>query len=197
MRKFSIVWGIIAVTACTSPVTKKVLILGQGGIAANGDNITMKEGSGAVEETVEVRGDKPVTWSVTTPTGKTNVKIPQEPGFYVLNLKKDTLVGSQQVLGTDISSRHTITQEELKVKIDSLTKLTTGANVSAASHTYQLLPNQLSKVSANINAKVFGPYNKIPGTLEADENGKAPEIFKFYTNKEMRELIQNFKKMSY
>jgi len=89
-----------------------------------------------------------------------------------------------------------MTQEELRSKIDSLTKLTKGANISAG-HNYMLLPNQLTKISDNSEAKVFGPFTKIPGTLEADKNGKAPEIYKFYTNAEMRDLIANLKKMTY
>lgn len=199
MTKFIIVslCAILTVTACNKPVNRKVLILGQGGITANGNDITMKDGSGAVEETVEVSGAEAVSWNVTTPTGKSNIEIPKDPGFYVLNLKKDTLVGSEQVLGKDISSGVTITQEQLKVKIDSLTKLTKGENASTTNRSYFILPSQVAKISANKNARVFGPFNKIPGTIDADENGKAPEIYKLYTNKEMREVIANFRKATY
>ncbi len=189
--------AIAALFACNSPVNKKVLIMARGAVTANGNDITMNDGSGYAEETVEVSGDKAVTWNVTTPTGKTTVEIPGEKGFYILNLKSDTIVGSQQIVGKDISSSRTISQEELKMKIDSLTKLTAGANISPAGHNYIILPGQLKKISDNAEAKVFGPFTKIPGTLEADKKGNAPEIYKFYTNSEMRELIENFKKMTY
>lgn len=192
---FIVLFGIVTLFGCNSTELKKVLIMGRGAIAANGNDITMKEGSGYSEETVEVSGDKAVSWSVTTPTGKTTVDIPGEKGFYVLNLKTDTIVGSQQIFGKDLSSSHTITQEELKMKIDSLSKLTAGANVSPG-HNYFILPNQVVKISSNTEAKIFGPFTKIPGTLDADKNGKAPEIYKFYTNSEMRELIANLKKMT-
>ncbi|WP_018616132.1 hypothetical protein [Segetibacter koreensis] len=188
---------ITALFACNGEANKKVLIMGRGSITANGNDVTMKEGSGYAEETVEVNGDKPVTWNVTTPTGKNTINIPADKGFYILNLRADTIVGSQQILGTDISNSRTITQEELKKKIDSLTKLTTGANITPGSHNYMILPNQSKKISDNTGARVFGPFTKIPGTLEADKSGKAPEIYKFYTNSEMRELIANFKKMTY
>lgn len=180
--------------ACSTPtVTKKVLIIGRGKLTARDNAVTMTDGSGYVEETVEVTDEKPVSWNVTTPTGKTTVNIPEEKGFYILNLKTDTLVGSQQNLGSELSGR-TITQEELKVKIDSLVQLTTGANVSSASHNYFVLPGQLIKVSQSTEAKIFGPFTKIPGSIEADKDGKAPEIFKFYTNTEMRELIARLRK---
>jgi len=192
-----ILCGVIAIFACNQPVTKKVLIMGRGQITTQDNNITMSDGSGYTEETVDIAGDKPVTWNVTTPAGKTTVNIPQEKGFYIFNLKTDTLVGSQQLLGTDLSSGRTITQEELKVKIDSLTKLTTGENVSLGGRNYFVLPNQLIKVSSNIEARVFGPFTKVSSTLEPNKDGSTPEIYKFYTNSEMRQLIDNFKKMTY
>ncbi|MCW3107400.1 MAG: hypothetical protein JWQ09_1906, partial [Segetibacter sp.] len=192
-NRFIALFSIVTFMACSSPVTKKVLIIGRGKITAKENDISMTDGSGYTEERVEINGEKPVSWNVTTPSGKTTINIPAESGFYILNLKTDTIVGSEQNMGKDLGGR-TISQEELKAKIDSLTKLTTGANVSAASHNYLILPNQLIKVSSNMDAQVFGPFNKIPGTIEADKNGKAPEIYKFYTNPEMRELIGNLKK---
>jgi len=186
----------IFLVACNTPVSKKLLVLGRGELTVKDNNIAMNDGSGYAEQTVDVTGDKAVTYNVTTPSGKTTVTIPEEKGFYLLNLKTDTVVGGQQFLGTNGSSR-TITQEQLKLNIDSLTKLTAGQNVSAAAHNYFVLPQQVIKVSENMEAKVFGPFTKIPSTLEADKNGNTPEIYKFYTNTEMRQLIQNFKKMTY
>lgn len=180
--------------ACSTPsVTKKVLIVGRGKITAKDNKVTMTDGAGYAEETVEINEDKPVAWNVTTPSGTTTINIPEGKGFYLLNLKTDTIVGSQQNLGSDLGGR-TMTQEELKVKIDSLVQLTTGTNVSAASHNYFIIPNQLTKVSTNTNARIFGPFTKIPGSLEADKDGKAPEVYKFYTNTEMRDLIVRLKK---
>lgn len=196
-RHFIATVAIATLMACNTPANKKVLIMGRGSIAINGNDINMKSGSGYTEETVEISGEEPVTWNVTTPSGKTNIEIPREKGFYILSLRNDTIVGSQQIIGKDISSSRMITQEELKRKIDSLTKLTAGANISSAGHNYIILSDQPKKISDNANAKVFGPFTQIPGTLEADKNGKAPEIYKFYTNSEMRDLIANLKKMTY
>ncbi|HLL42687.1 MAG TPA: hypothetical protein VK369_06085 [Segetibacter sp.] len=199
MNKFNfIAWCcIITLLACSSSPSKKVLIMGRGAITTNGNEITMKEGSGYSEETVEVSGEKAISWNVTTPAGKTTINIPEEKGFYVLNLKTDTIVGSQQILGKDLSSGRTMTQEELKIKIDSLTKLTTGSNVSPGGPNYIILPNQVVKISSNTEAKIFGPFTKIPGTLEAGKDGKTPELYKFYTNSEMRGLIASLKKMTF
>lgn len=198
MKKSSLI-ALIAIAiifACNTAANKKVLIMGRGAIKLNGNDISMSDGSGYTEETVEVSGDKAITWNVTTPSGKTTVAIPEEKGFYILNLKTDTIVGSRQIFGTDISSKRTISQEELKLKIDSLTKLTAGANISPG-HNYIVLPSELKKISDDTDAKLFGPFTTIPGTLEADKNGKAPEIYKFYTNNELRALISNLKKMTF
>lgn len=197
MNKYSfVILAAVAIFfACNSPANKKVLIMGRGAIATSGNDITIKDGSGYTEETVDV--SKATSWNVTTPSGKTTVSIPEEKGFYVLNTKTDTIVGSRQIFGKDISSNQTMTQEELKIKIDSLTKLTAGANISSAGNNYIILPGELKKISDNTESQVFGPFSKIPGTLESGKNGKAPEIYKFYTNSEMRDLILHLKKLSY
>ncbi len=184
--------AVIILTACKTEVKKKVMILGKGDISAEGGNITLKGSSGSSDKTIDL-GDE-TALQVTSPAGKNSITVPNEDGFYILNLRTDTIVGSQQNLGSDLGGR-TITQEELKVKIDSLTQLTTGSNLKAG-RSYLILPNQLIKITDNKGAKVFGPFTKIPGSLDADENGKAPELYKFYTNTEMRELIANLKKMT-
>ncbi len=184
--------GLLAFTACKTEVKKKIMILSKGDISVEGGNITLKGNSGSSDKTIDL-GDE-TALQVSSPSGKNSITVPNEPGFYILNLRTDTIVGSQQNVGNDLGGR-TITQEELKVKIDSLTQLTTGANVKAG-RSYLILPNQLIKITDNKGAKVFGPFTKIPGSLDADENGKAPELYKFYTNTEMRELIVNLKKMT-
>ena len=184
---------IIAFAACKPGVTKQVLIIAKGDISAEGNNVTLKGSSGASDKMIELSDE--TSLEVTTPTGTSSISIPAETGFSIVNLRADTLVGSQQMIGTSLGGR-TIMQEELKGMIDSLNLLLTGANVKSENHNYMVLPSKAVKVSANPKAKVFGPFTKIPGTLDADENGKAPEIYKFYTNNEMREVIANLKKQT-
>ncbi len=59
--------------------------MGRGAIATSGNDITIKDGSGYTEETVDLSGGKAISWNVTTPAGKTTVNIPEEKGFYILN----------------------------------------------------------------------------------------------------------------
>jgi hypothetical protein len=49
------------------------------------------------------------------------------------------------------------------------------------------------RITAEPKAKVFGPYTTIPGSFDA---GSVPEIYKFYTVPEVREIIGNLQKMS-
>lgn len=151
----------------------------------------MKDKSGYAEQTMDISDNKEVVLNVETPSGKSNVTIPNVAGIYILNLRADTLAGSKQNFGKDLNNKEIISQEKIKTIIDSLQKLTVGSNVTTEGNNFMILPNQLTKVSANIEAKVFGPFTKIPSTLEADKDGNAPEIYKFYTNTEMRDLIEH------
>ena len=41
----------------------------------------------------------------------------------------------------------------------------------------------------------YGPYRKVSATQELGPDGKEPEIYKFYTNTEIRELVETKRKM--
>lgn len=176
--------------------SKKVLVMGRGELTSTENNVTMSAGSGHVETTVDIKEEAEAALNVKTPDGSSTINVPADKGFYILNLKTDTLVGSRQNIGQDLSGR-TMTQEELKLKIDSLVQLVSGANVSAQNANYFILPGQIQKISGETTALVYGPFTRIPGAIETDAEGKLPEIFKFYTNTEMRELIEKLKQQTY
>jgi hypothetical protein len=185
--------GLVAFTACGPKQNKKVMILSKGDITAEGANVTIKGSSGSADKVVELGDEK--TLEITTPDGKKSINVPAEAGFYVVNLRADTIVGAYQSLKNDLGGR-TITQEELKVKIDSLEKLTTGANISTQNRNYLVLPGEIKKITSNGKAIVVPPFNKIPGSFDLDENGKEPEVYKFFTTGEVRETIGNLKKQT-
>ncbi|MDB5192063.1 MAG: hypothetical protein JWQ96_1626 [Segetibacter sp.] len=188
--------AVVVLASCgKAEVNQKVLIISKGDITANGNNITIKGSSGSADKLIELSDAAIKTLNVDGPNGKTTINLPGDKGFYVLNLRTDSLVGSEQKFGTDISSSRTISQEEIKAKIDSLTKLTKGENVAAGAN-YLIAPNEIEKISGNTHARVFGPFVKIPGTLDAEPGGAKPEIYKFYTTNEMREQIKKFVDMT-
>ena len=188
--------GVIALSACNSEVQKKVLIMGRGDIMVKENTVTMTKGTGYAEKEVAINEKGPATWAVETGDGKQTINLPDDKGYYILNLKTDTIVGSLQLIGKDLSNSKVMTQEELKLKIDSLVNLTLGKNVNFKTN-FLVVPNQVLKVSANTDARVFGPFKKIPAQLDVAADNKEPEIYKFYTNTELRDLIKTLKEQTY
>ena len=121
--------------------------------------------------------------STESPAGKKDHDITDD-GLYIINLKNDTVVGSMQHTGSGNNNR--ITQDQLKQKVDSLQQLIAGKNVSEANKNYFIHPGSVVKISGNVDARVFGPYTTIPQSFDA---ASAPEVYKFYTTGEVRDLI--------
>ena len=170
--------------------------MGKGDIVVTEKMIKMVKGSGYAEKEIDIWDTETTTLSVETEKGKQDIPVPAEAGYYILNLKPDSIAGSVQLMGKDITNAKVMTQEELKIKIDSLEAMTTGKNVNFKTN-FIVLPNQLLKISPHKNAKVFGPFRKIPAEIEVSDDNKEPEIYKFYTNVEIRELIGRLKKLTY
>jgi hypothetical protein len=115
-----------------------------------------------------------------------------DDGLYILNLKTDTVVGSKQHVGAE-GGEGRITQDALTQKLDSLKKLVADQNVSDANQNYFIVPGKMVKITTETQAKVFGPFTTVPGGFDA---GSVPAIYKFYSMKEMREIIANLQKMT-
>lgn len=175
---------ITLLTACGKE--KKVLIMASGKLMVEDMTITVDPGTTHNEKELIVKGDK-----ITLKNGTTVADIPvTEAGLYVLNLKMDTLVGSYQRVGTETTAQR-LTQEDLQKKIDSLEQLTAGTNVSAAARNFNIAPGRIARITDNTAATVIGPYLKMPSSFEG---GKEYEIYKFSTNKEIRETIEKLRK---
>ena len=171
---------------------KKILVFASSDIQADNTqkNITVTEGTTHHETELEFSGGDPVTLNIQTPTGKFTLDA-KDDGLYIVNLKTDTVVGSFQHVGATATS--SITQDQLAHQLDSLQQLIVGQNTNAANKNYFIPPGKIEKVSTNTNAKIFGPYTTIPASFDA---GSVPEIYKFYTNKEVREIIAKMSAMT-
>ena len=128
--------------------------------------------------------------NITNSKGQYKLEV-TEDGLWLANLKKDTLVGSMQHTGESRNTR--ITQDELKLQLDSLNKLVRGENVSAAAKNYFIPPGKIQKISNFTNAKIFGPFTPVPSAFDA---GSVPEIYKFYNLSEENEIISKLTEMS-
>jgi hypothetical protein len=183
---------LLGLSACKGH-SKKILVYASSDIQVDNSqkNISVTDGTTHHEHELDFKGGDPVTLNVQSPSGKFTLEA-TEDGLYIANLKNDTVIGSYQHVGSDNGDAK-ITQEALKQKLDSLQKLLTGENVSAAGRNYFIAPGKIVRITGETNARVFGPYTTIPGAFDA---GSVPEIYKFYSIKEIREIIGNLTKMT-
>lgn len=184
--------SLLAFTACKEH-DKKILVYASSDIQTDNTKtaITVGDGTTHHEQELDFKGADPVTLNIQSPAGKVTLEAPDD-GLYIANLKNDTVIGSFQHVGSD-NGEAKITQDALKLKLDSLQKLVEGQNISAANRNYFILPNKIVRITGETKAKVFGPFTTIPGAFDA---GSVPEIYKFYSVKEIREIIGKLKMMT-
>jgi len=194
---FSTMFAVICFAACSPGVVKKVKVMSSGKIQVDEATkaITFTPGTQHNEADLTLtEKDKAVT--VKTPDGDQSYEVP-ESGVYVLNLKTDTLIGNMVNFGNG-GQTTSITTEQLEHIIDSTQQLINGQNASDEKKTYFIVPKTIKKITANTNAQLINPYNNIPYKVEVDKDGKAPEIYKFFTAKQKREslneLLERMKK---
>lgn len=195
MSKIKIIATIAIITlisSCTSH-SKKILVYASSDIQVDESqkNITVTEGTTHNEKTLEFSGADPVTLNVSSPSGKFVLQA-TEDGLYIANLKPDTVVGSYQHIGAD-NGKVKIPAEQLQLRIDSLKRLIADSNVNAANRNYFIKPGSIAKITIEAKAKVFGPFTTVPSGFDA---ASVPEIYKFYTVKEEREIIKKLTDMS-
>lgn len=185
-----IVIAAILFTACGGGGGKKVLVMASGKFDVNGNTITLKPGTSHTESSFVPTAD---VISVVSPSGTQDFEV-KENGYYLLNLKKDTVSGAYQKIGLEgDAAPPAITQENLKFRIDSLYQLMINYNVADSNKQYNIPPFTIKKFTTNTEAEVFGPYTPVPPTFNP---ALEHEVYKFYTNKEIWDLILKLHKMT-
>lgn len=189
--------AIVFFTSCSNN-QKKILVLnkGRGTVDIEKQSVKIKDGAGSEEHEMIYDTKDKVSIKVKADEKEATVDIP-ENGYYLLNAKNDTIIGSYQKYSAQKAAPDTftvITQEMIKKSIDSLVALTEGKNVSAANKNYYILPFTAVKVTDNINATIVAPYHNI-SSIEK-EGDKDPEVYRFYSIKEIREKIEKQKAMT-
>ncbi len=167
--------------------SKKIVVIskGEADINTEAKTIKAKDGGGYDEKTVTVSGDK-LSFQLQSPAGE-GTAVMTENGFYLVNVTLDTLLGSYQKYSTPEEAQTKISQEVLKQKIDSLKQMVEGKNISAANRNYFVLPNNNVKMTDNLQSIFVGPYHQMTSAEMVD--GKVPEVYRFYSIKEVREMI--------
>jgi hypothetical protein len=190
-------FAVICFAACSPGVEKKVKVMSSGKIQVDEatKTITLTPGNQHNEaELILSEKDKAIT--VKSAEGDNSFEVP-EAGLYILNLKTDTLIGNLVNFGNG-GAPSSISTEQLEHIIDSTQQLINGQNASDEKKTYFIVPKTIKKLTTNLNAQLINPYKNIPYKVEADKDGKAPEIYKFFTAMQKREslneLIERMKK---
>ena len=188
--------GAVLFVACSSGEghVKKVFVLSNGKFTVDESqkNITLDPGNTHTEQELTFNTAEKVTVSVKTPDGTKTFDVP-EGGSYVLNLKVDTLTGGIVNYGSS-GKATSMSSEQYDRMVDSAQQLIEGKNASDANKTYFIVPQSIKKISTATSVKVIGPYKGIPYSLDADADGKTPEVYKFFTNKQQRETLEDLKK---
>jgi hypothetical protein len=187
--------GSFLFAACSSSKhEKKVFVLSNGKFTVDEGqkNINLDPSNTHTEQELTYNTADKVSITVKTPEGSTTYEVPDD-GSYVLNLKVDTLTGGMVNYGT--TGRPTsMSTEQYDHMVDSAQQLIEGKNASDEKKTFFVPPSHIKKISSSTSVKVIGPYRGIPYSLEADENGKTPEVYKFFTNKQQRESLDDLRK---
>lgn len=189
-----------SVVACSSEETpkefKKVIVFSSGKIDAKNNEVLFSiqpsnqhneqefDIAGKTSIDVDYAGEK-ITYDVS------------QPGYYIINFKKDTLVGGIMNFG-DTGTPTKLTAADVDNMIDSTKNLLLGTNVSDEKRIYSILPKAIKKVGDHENTKVYGPFSNVPYEIEVGKDGKAPDVLKFYTNPQKRksldELLERLRK---
>ncbi len=182
-----------AFSTCTSH-NKRILILFKGNADIDGDKktVVLKGGSGLGEKEVFYSTGDIINLTVTQEDNATATVAVKEDGLHFLNTTKDTILGSYQLYSDPgKASKNSISQETLRKSIDSLELLIQNKNVSPTNRNFFLAPGQVAKLSDNVEAFVVTPYHQM--TSMEGKDGKAPEVYRFWSIKEIRETIDKLK----
>jgi hypothetical protein len=181
--------SIVAALSACSGSGKKVLVMASGKLTLDEKDqkiIKLEPGTTHNEKEIVLSGGDKETLTVQSAGGNKTYDV-TEPGTYLLNLKPDTLVGGIVNYGTG-NRKSNLTGEDVDHIIDSTQKLIQGLNASDDHKSYFILPFTIKKISNSLESRIVGPYNGIPGSVDAS-SGKIPEVYKLFTTKQKREAV--------
>lgn len=184
------VFSVVMLSACSGGGGKRISIMASGKLKVNDQdtkNITLDPGTTHYEQEIYLPESEKVTITVKTPDGVKTFDADGD-GLFLLNLQNDTLIGGIVSYGASESSAK-FTADDVDKMVDSTQALLMGQNASDANKTYWVIPFSMKKVSDNHEAKLVGPYHPIPSSVSGG-TGKAPEVYKFNTNKDKRATLE-------
>lgn len=156
--------------------------------------IVVKDTFGHNDKEIKFSGADKKTLTVKLSSGDKTIDI-NEAGYFIVNAKaRDTIIGGYQKYSTVQEANRVMTQEELAHNIDSLKQMITGANTNPANKTFFILPYTAAKITDNADAFIVGPYHRMTSIEKAGD--KDPEVYRFYSIREVRETIGKLEKLT-
>jgi len=182
------------ITACNSSSQKLIVYSNNGAIIDEAAKvITIKDTFGHNDKEIKFSGDR-TSLKVKLSSGEQDIAI-EGTGYFIVNAKaRDTIIGGFQKYSTPEEANRVMTQEQLARNIDSLKQMITGSNTNAANKTFFILPYTAAKITDNTDAFIVGPYHRM--TSIAKEGDKEPEVYRFYSVREVRETIGKLEKLT-
>jgi hypothetical protein len=189
MKKLAASLSVIILLASCADGGKKVFVISEGTANINTDDRTINvAGSGHEEKEVMFHESGKMDLKLSTQRGNATVTL-TDNGVYILNAKKDTIVGSFVNYTAPKTQGKRITEAEMKANVDSLQRILAG-DVSYGK-TYFVAPGQAVKITDNQDATIITPFHQM--TSIAAEKGKTPEVYRFYMISEVRTTLQKLK----
>ena len=190
-----LLWALLplaVLASCGQSSERKILVVANGDINVAGKTIKVTNPSdGAVEQLVDLKDAKQTSYAVDIDGKASNVELPAEDGYYIINLMKDTVFGGLLVEGRDYNTSEDLGLDKQKEMIDSLQLVLQGQNISEANQNYMILPGQVIKVTADVgHAHVFGPFHAMDSNIDMPADGQPPVLYKFYSSDELRTRLQ-------
>lgn len=177
----------IALISCSEKATVTIISNGEFTKGPKATEFTIGKGSSYLQQDVSVGANDVL--KATMADGHKEAAL-SGSGYYLWNLRKDTLIGSIQRVGSG-SSDQSITQEKLKHTIDSLQNLLN--NAITTSDAYFVAPGELKKLATSNDVYFVGPFNRLPAQLDENKVSEKTQVFKFYTSKDIREQIDRLR----
>ena len=162
---------------------------GKADINAAANSVTLKDGAGNEEQMAEFSGK---SVSIQKTDGSKTEAALNEPGLYILNGRNDTIIGSYQKYSDPKKTYDTIKQDFIKRSIDSLKLLVEGKNISTANRNFYILPYSAQKITDNVDALLVTPFHRMTSVEKVGD--KDPEVYRFWSIKEIRETIEKLAK---
>ena len=182
--------------SCGGGAAEKLLVYTNNGASINeaAKEITIKDTFGHNEKEIVFKSGDKAAINVKAADGNKSIEIPGA-GYYVVNAKaRDTIIGGFQKYSAPDQANRVMTQEQLARNIDSLKQMLTGSNISEANKTFFIPPYSAAKITDNADAFIVGPYHRMTSIEKVGD--KDPEVYRFYSVREIRETIGKLEKLT-